>query len=165
MEETALPNWFAKQIPSPTPGAAGHGLGGLQFCSGGRRSQPLGPANPSKNQFFFSRSSPCSSLSYDLSPAKSSESHLPSCSLMPYPLSTSSTCQAAGEGSLSTTFFNFLILLLFYVLFFWPRGMWDPSFQTRDQNPHPLALEGCWTTEEGRLPLLESKYHLSPYSH
>ena len=32
-------------------------------------------------------------------------------------------------------------LLLFYVLVFWPQGMWDPSFQTRDQ-PAPPALKG-----------------------
>ncbi|KAB0405299.1 hypothetical protein E2I00_010001, partial [Balaenoptera physalus] len=53
MEETALPNWFAKQIPSPTPVAAD--LGGFQFCPRGRGSQSLDPAKPSKNQFFSSR--------------------------------------------------------------------------------------------------------------
>ena len=33
------------------------------------------------------------------------------------------------------------ILLLFYVLVFWPRGMWDLSSLTRDQTCPP-ALEG-----------------------
>ena len=33
------------------------------------------------------------------------------------------------------------ILLLFYVLGFWPRGMWDLSFPTRDGTAPP-ALEG-----------------------
>ena len=35
------------------------------------------------------------------------------------------------------------ILLLSYVLVFWPRGMWDPSYPTRDQThaPHSLHWE------------------------
>ena len=33
------------------------------------------------------------------------------------------------------------ILLLFYVLVFWPGGMWDLSFLTRDQTHIPV-LEG-----------------------
>jgi len=56
-------------------------------------------------------------LLYDLFPAKSSESHLPSCSLMPYPLTTSSTCQTAGEGSLSTTFIYFFKKYCFCFMF------------------------------------------------
>ena len=40
-----------------------------------------------------------------------------------------------------TTFKVFIefvtILLLFYVLVFWPRGMWDPTSPTRDQTCTP----------------------------
>ena len=41
-----------------------------------------------------------------------------------------------------TTFFEIFIgfitvLLLFYVLFFWPQGLWDFSFPTRDQSCTP----------------------------
>ena len=39
-------------------------------------------------------------------------------------------------------FIEFVTMLLpFYVLFFWPGGMWDLSFLTRDQMSTP-ALEG-----------------------
>ena len=42
----------------------------------------------------------------------------------------------------SLYFFNFIefvtILLLFYVLFFWPRGMWDLKLPDQKSNLHPL---------------------------
>ena len=38
------------------------------------------------------------------------------------------------------------ILLLFHVLVFWPWGMWDLSFPTREPVPH--ALEGKVLTSE-----------------
>ena len=44
-----------------------------------------------------------------------------------------------------------IILLLFYVLVFWPRGMWDLSFLTRDQTPTSCIGRpslNCWTTRE-----------------
>ena len=31
------------------------------------------------------------------------------------------------------------ILLLFYVLVFWPRGLWDLSSPTRDQTQTPCS--------------------------
>ena len=43
------------------------------------------------------------------------------------------------------------ILLLFHVLFFWPQGMWDLSFLTRDQTPTSLIGRPSlnrWTTRE-----------------
>ena len=36
-------------------------------------------------------------------------------------------------------------------LFFWPQGMWDPSFPTRDQTPSPCIGKWSlnhWTTKE-----------------
>ena len=39
-------------------------------------------------------------------------------------------------------------LLLFCVLVFWPRGMWDPSFQTRDRTHVSLHSKGKWTPRE-----------------
>ena len=42
-------------------------------------------------------------------------------------------------------------LLLFYILFFWPWGMWDLSSSTRDQNLHPCIGRPSfnhWTTRD-----------------
>ena len=30
------------------------------------------------------------------------------------------------------------ILLLFYVLVFWPQGIWEPQLPNQGLNPHPL---------------------------
>ena len=38
------------------------------------------------------------------------------------------------------------ILLLFYVLFFWPGGMWDLSSLTRDQTLTPCIERQSLTT-------------------
>ena len=43
------------------------------------------------------------------------------------------------------------VLLLFYALVFWPRGMWDLSFLTRDRTLTPYTLEGKVLTT-GLLP-------------
>ena len=43
------------------------------------------------------------------------------------------------------------ILLLFYVLIFWPRGMWDLSSPTRNQTRAPCIVRQSlnhWTTRE-----------------
>ena len=43
------------------------------------------------------------------------------------------------------------ILLLFYVLIFWPRGMWDLSSPTRDRTPTPCTGRQSlnhWTARE-----------------
>ena len=43
------------------------------------------------------------------------------------------------------------ILLLFYVLFFWPQGMWDLSSQTRGQTHTPCIgkqSRNHWTARE-----------------
>ena len=43
------------------------------------------------------------------------------------------------------------ILLLFYVLVFWPQGMWDLSFLTRDWTHNPYTGRWSlnhWTTRE-----------------
>ena len=43
------------------------------------------------------------------------------------------------------------ILLLFYVLVFWPRGMWDPSSLTRDGTYTPCPgrrSPNLWTARE-----------------
>ena len=43
------------------------------------------------------------------------------------------------------------ILHLFYVLVFWPQGMWDPSSPTRDQTHTPCFGRGSlnhWTFRE-----------------
>ena len=41
-----------------------------------------------------------------------------------------------------TIFIEFvIILLLFYVLVFWPQGMWDLTSPDQGLNPHPPALE------------------------
>ena len=43
------------------------------------------------------------------------------------------------------------ILLLFYVLVFWPRGMWDLSSPTRDRTRTPCFGRRClnhWTARE-----------------
>ena len=47
------------------------------------------------------------------------------------------------------------ILLLFYVLVFWPQGMWDLRSPTRDRTPPP-ALEGKVLTAgpPGKSPLM-----------
>ena len=49
------------------------------------------------------------------------------------------------------------ISLLFYVLFFWPRGMWDLSSPTRDQTHTPCTgrrnLNQCTTREVPRVVL------------
>ena len=45
----------------------------------------------------------------------------------------------------------FTILLLFYVLVFWPWGMWDCSSLTRDRTPTFCIgwwSPNCWTTRE-----------------
>ena len=59
------------------------------------------------------------------------------------------------------------ILLLFYVLEFLPRGMQDPSSQTRDP-PAPPTLEGKVLTPGplGKCPIISLKIHLqsSPFS-
>ena len=49
------------------------------------------------------------------------------------------------------------ILLPFYVLVFWPQGMWDLSSPTRDQSHNPCttpALEGdvLTTVSSGKSP-------------
>ena len=46
------------------------------------------------------------------------------------------------------------ILLLFYVLVFWPQGMWNPSSLTRDWTPGLPALEGkiLTTGPPGKCP-------------
>ena len=42
--------------------------------------------------------------------------------------------------SIFKVFIEFVtILLLFYVLVFWPQGMWDPSSPTRDQTHTPCT--------------------------
>ena len=51
------------------------------------------------------------------------------------------------------------VLLLFYVLVFWLRGMWDPSSPTRDQTRTPCIGRRSlnhWTAREvlGILKLL-----------
>ena len=43
------------------------------------------------------------------------------------------------------------ILLLFYVLVFWPQGMWDPSSPTRDRTRIPCIGRRSlnhWTSKE-----------------
>ena len=54
-------------------------------------------------------------------------------------------------------FFEFVvILLLFYVLVFWPRGMWDLSSLTRDQTRTPCIGKQSpnhWTTREVPVPV------------
>ena len=46
-------------------------------------------------------------------------------------------------GPVFKVFIEFVtILLLFYVLEFWPRGMWDLNYLTSDQTCTPSALEG-----------------------
>ena len=37
-------------------------------------------------------------------------------------------------------------LLLFYILVFWPRGMWDLSYQTRDRTHTPALEDEVLTT-------------------
>lgn len=54
IKEMALPNWFPKQIPRHTPGAAGHDLEGLQFCPEGGRRKPLKQASPQAPVFLSS---------------------------------------------------------------------------------------------------------------
>ena len=54
--------------------------------------------------------------------------------------------------SIFKVFIEFVtVLLLFYVLVFWPRGMWDPSFPTRDRTCTPcIGRRGLnhWTARE-----------------
>lgn len=54
IKEMALPNWFPKQIPRHTPGAAGHDLEGLQFCPEGGGRKPLEPTSPQAPVFLSS---------------------------------------------------------------------------------------------------------------
>lgn len=48
------------------------------------------------------------------------------------------------------------LLLLFYVLEFWPAGMWDVRSQP-GMNLHTACTEGglhCWTTRESHFSVL-----------
>ena len=50
-----------------------------------------------------------------------------------------------------------VLLNLFYVFLFWPRGMWDLSFPTRDQVGTPCTGRRClnhWTTREAGLNII-----------
>ena len=56
------------------------------------------------------------------------------------------------------------VLLLFYVLVFWPRGMWDLSSLTRDWTCPPCIGRrslNCWTPKE--VPLV-SLFYLFPWN-
>ena len=58
-------------------------------------------------------------------------------------------------GPFFKVFIKFVtILLLFYVLVFWPQGMWNPSSLTRDWTPGLPALEGkiLTTGPPGKCP-------------
>ena len=53
----------------------------------------------------------------------------------------------------------FTILLLFYVLFFWPQGIWDLSFMIRDQTCTPCIRRRSlnhWTT--GKVPQQRTRW-------
>lgn len=133
--QTSLPN----RSPAPTPGAAGHAQAASSSAPGGRRCSPWVHATPERTSSSSRSAPPTSSLSYMAFPQQNPQS--PSASLfshMPYPLSTSSTCQAAEWGSLSTTVLNFLISLLFYVLFFWPLEACGILASRPGSKPTPL---------------------------
>jgi len=54
------------------------------------------------------------------------------------------------------------ILLLFYVLVFWPQGMWDPSSPTRDQTHTPCTGSfNHWVAREVSCLVIPA----SPHSH
>ena len=55
------------------------------------------------------------------------------------------------------------ILLLFYVLVFWPRGMWDLSSPTRDRTRIPCIVKWSpnhWTTREVPCPIFSGLFIL-----
>ena len=63
--------------------------------------------------------------------------------------------------TISKVFIEFVtILLLFYVLVFWPQGMWNLNSPTRDQTRTPCVERrnlNHWTAQDvpGRISILQ----------
>ena len=74
----------------------------------------------------------------------------------------SSDCILEVSGLFSFVFIEFItILLLFYVLFFWPRGTWDPSSPTRNQAPTPAT--GRWSLNHWATREVPGLFSSFPY--